>query len=61
VYGGTVLGQAVWFAYHGDPAKIGDYVRVIDVLIAAGARTDAYPKMVEHIDEVRRRAGSRAL
>jgi ankyrin repeat protein len=59
MYGGTVLGQAIWFAYHADPAKIGEYVRVIDLLIAAGARTDAYPKMTEHIEEVRRRSGSR--
>ena len=60
MYGGTVLAQAVWFAYHGDPAKIGNYVRVIDLLIAAGARTDASAKMMEHIEEVRRRVGGRA-
>jgi hypothetical protein len=56
MYGGTVLGQALWFAYHGDPAKVGDYARVIEALIAAGARTDAYPQMREHIEETRRRA-----
>lgn len=56
MYGGTVLGQAIWFAYHGDPADLGDYVSVIDTLIAAGARTDAYPKMEEQIEEVRNRA-----
>jgi ankyrin repeat protein len=57
MYGGTVLGQAIWFGYHGSSTKIADYVRVIDALIAAGARTDAYPKMREHIEELRRRAG----
>jgi hypothetical protein len=56
MYGGTVLGQAIWFAYHGDPAHLGDYVSVIDALIAAGARTDAYPKMEAQIEEVRNRA-----
>ena len=56
MYGGTVLAQAIWFAFHGDPADIGDYARVIDALIAAGARTDAYPKMMEHIEQVRRQA-----
>jgi hypothetical protein len=58
MYGGTVLGQAIWFAYHAAPAEVGDYVRVIDALIAAGARTDVLsPKMAEKIEEVRRRAG----
>lgn len=57
MYGGTVLGQALWFASHGDPARIVDYARVIEALIAAGARTDASPKMVELIEEVRRRVG----
>jgi ankyrin repeat protein len=58
MYGGTVLGQAIWFAWHGDPADVADYLRVIDALIAAGARTDAYPQMMEQIEEVRRRAGA---
>jgi hypothetical protein len=58
MYGGTVLGQAVWFAFHGDPAKIRDYALVIDALIAAGAH--ASPKMMEHIEKVRRRAQNRA-
>lgn len=58
MYGGTVLGQAIWFACHGDPAKIDAYARVIDALIAAGARTDASPTMMERIEEVRRRAGA---
>lgn len=59
MYGGTALGSAIWFAYHGDPQKIGEYVAVIDALIAAGARTEAYPQMRDHIDEVRRRAAVR--
>jgi hypothetical protein len=29
---------------------------VIEALIAAGARTDAYPQMREHVEEIRRRA-----
>ncbi|HUF51405.1 MAG TPA: ankyrin repeat domain-containing protein [Longimicrobiales bacterium] len=58
MYGGSALGQAIWFASHRDPADIGDYVRVIDMLIAAGARTDAYPQMMEQIEDARRRATS---
>jgi ankyrin repeat protein len=58
MYGGTALAQAIWFAHHGDPADIGDYVCVMDMLIAAGARTDAYPQMMEHIEEARRRSSS---
>jgi hypothetical protein len=57
-YGGTVLGQALWFAWHAGPHGIEDHVAAIDALIAAGARTDAYPEMLQHIEEVRRRAGS---
>ncbi len=58
MYGGTALAQALWFASHGDPADIGDHVRVIDILIAAGARTDAYPQMTQHIEDARQRARS---
>jgi hypothetical protein len=57
MYGGTALGQAIWFAFHGDPARATDYADVIDALIAAGSRTDAYPRMREHIHEAYRRAG----
>lgn len=57
MYGGTVLAGAIWFAFNGDPARIEDYASVIDVLVAAGARTDAYPQMEEHITEIRRRVG----
>jgi ankyrin repeat protein len=56
MYGGTVLSQAIWFGFHGDPARIKEYAQVIDVLIAAGARTDVYTEMEEHIGEIRRRA-----
>lgn len=58
MYGGTVLAQAIWFAFHGDPARTREYARVIDKLIAAGARTDAYPQMEQHIEEIR--SGPRA-
>ena len=58
MYGGTVLGQAIWFAFHGDPARTKEHARVIDELIAAGARTDAYAEMERHIEEIRRRAGA---
>ena len=58
MYGGTVLGHAIWFAFHGDPARTNEYARVIDTLIVAGARTDAYTEMERHIEEIRRRAGA---
>lgn len=57
VYGGTVLGQAIWYAFNGDPDRIGEYAAVIERLVAAGVRTDAYPQIGEHIAEIRRRAG----
>ena len=56
MYGGTALGQAIWYAYNGDPASIREYAAVIEALVAAGARTDAYPRMGEHLAEIRRRA-----
>ena len=56
-YGGTVLCQALWYAFHGDPERIREHAAILDALIAAGARTDVYPGMGEHIDEVYRRAG----
>ena len=61
VYGGTVLASTLWFAYHHEPlgSERIDYSGVIDKLIDAGARVDAYPRMREHIDEVFRRAGKR--
>ena len=59
VYGGTVLDSTLWFAYHVHPTEFArsDYPAVIDALIAAGARTDLYPRMQEYIDGVHRRAG----
>jgi hypothetical protein len=56
MYGGTVLGQALWFVFHGDPRRIKHYAAVVDALIAAGARTDVHPEMQKRIEEVRRRA-----
>jgi ankyrin repeat protein len=38
VYGGTALEQALWSAINGDPAI--DYVEIIDMLIAAGAKLE---------------------
>lgn len=60
VYGGTVLDSTLWFAFNVSPAEFArnDYPTVIDTLIAAGARTDVYPEMQKHIDDVHRRAGT---
>ena len=59
-YGGTVLGQAVWSAVHGD-ASI-DYVPIVETLLAAGAKIDAvdYPTGSERLDEVLRRYGAKS-
>ncbi len=59
-YGGTVLGQAVWSAVHGD-ASI-DYVPIVETLLAAGAKVDAvdYPTGNERLDEVLRRYAAKA-
>jgi hypothetical protein len=56
-FGGTVLDGVLWHAYHDDPrdAPTRDYAAVLDVLIAAGARTDVYPEMATYVEEVRRR------
>jgi hypothetical protein len=53
-YGGTVLDGTLWFVHHAEPADVArrDYAGVIDALVAAGARTDVYPKMRAQIDEV---------
>ena len=58
-FGGTVLDSTLWFAYNSDPGDLAgrDYPAIIDVLLAAGARDDLYPKMKEYIDEIYRRAG----
>ena len=57
MFGGTVLDSTLWFAYNTDPRDMSnrDYAAVLDLLIAAGARTDVYPEMQEYIDEVYRR------
>lgn len=59
VYGGTVLGQALWSAAHdGDPDV---YVRIIETLIAAGARLhDRHPPVNTRIDELLEKYGSHA-
>lgn len=53
-YGGTVLTGTMWYAFNG-PIEGVDYPAVIRALIAAGARTDVYPKTREHIDALFRR------
>lgn len=63
VHGATVLENAVWFARHVASGELErrDYPTVIDMLIAAGARTDVYPGMQTHINEVclaRRKEGA---
>jgi hypothetical protein len=58
-FGGTVLDSTLWFAYNTDPFdRAGrDYPAVIDILLAAGAKADLYPKMQGYIDEIYRRSG----
>jgi ankyrin repeat protein len=58
-FGGTVLDSTLWFAYNLDPFdRAGkDYPAVIDILLAAGAKADLYPKMQGYIDEIYRRGG----
>ena len=48
MYGGTVLGQALWSAYN-EPRK--DHLLIIDTLIAAGAQIE--PDWNKWIDELR--------
>jgi ankyrin repeat protein len=50
-YGGTVLTATLWYAFNGPIERV-DYAAVVRALIAAGARTDIYPKTREHIDEL---------
>lgn len=54
MYGGTVLGTAVWSAIN-EPRP--DHLRIIEALIKAGARVDdvGYPTGSERVDEVFRR------
>lgn len=57
MYGGTVLGTAVWSAINEPKA---DHIRIIEALIDAGARLDdvGYPTGDERVDEVLRRHGA---
>ena len=57
-FDGTVLGSTLWFAHHvsDDEFTARDFPRIIEWLIAAGARTDAYPELMGEIDGVYRRA-----
>jgi hypothetical protein len=57
MYGGTVLGAAVWSAVHETRAN---HIPIIEALIRAGARLDAagYPTGNERVDEVLRRHGA---
>lgn len=57
MYGGTVLGTAVWSAINEPRA---DHIRIIEALIKAGARLDdaGYPTGNEQVDEVLRQHGA---
>jgi ankyrin repeat protein len=55
-YGGTVLGQALWSAEHGD-ARI-DYGPIVKILIEAGAEVDAALK--EDVERLLRRDGPKS-
>ena len=56
-FGGTVLDSTLWFAGNATDAEFAqkDFVAAVDWLIAAGARTDVYPTMLQDIEWVRRR------
>ncbi|MFN2512787.1 MAG: ankyrin repeat domain-containing protein [Pyrinomonadaceae bacterium] len=58
MYGGTVMGQTLWSAAHGgDPDT---YARIIETLVAAGARLDnRHPPVSKRIDELLEKYGSR--
>lgn len=60
VYGGTVLGQAIWSVMNGGPGI--DYARVIEMLLDAGAKIEAadYPTGNNRVDEVLQRHGARS-
>jgi hypothetical protein len=57
MYGGTVLGTAVWSAVNEPRA---DHVSIIEALLVAGARLDAglYPSGNEQVDELLRLHGA---
>ncbi|MEQ1692895.1 MAG: ankyrin repeat domain-containing protein [Gemmatimonas sp.] len=56
-YGGTVLSSTLWFAYHVNDQEFTarDFPRMIEFLIAAGARTDFYPELKDEIAGVSER------
>jgi ankyrin repeat protein len=54
MYGGTVLGQALWSAFNA-PHK--DHLQIVEILIDAGAVIE--PDWNKWIDELRRRDGKR--
>jgi ankyrin repeat protein len=58
MYGGTVLGCAVWSAINEPRA---DHVVIIEALLAAGAKIDEseYPTGSQRVDEVLRRYGAK--
>ena len=59
MYGGTVLGTAVWSAIN-EPRS--NHISIIEALLKAGARLDAvkYPSGSERVDEVLRQHGANA-
>jgi len=59
MYGGTVLGSAIWAAVH-EPRP--DHVAIIEAVLKAGARTAAveYPTGVEPIDRLLELYGARS-
>lgn len=58
MYGGTVLGTAVWSAINETRP---DHIAIIEALIGAGAELDAagYPTGSERVDDVLRRHGAK--
>ncbi len=59
MYGGTVLGQAVWSAINEARA---DHIAIVEALLDAGANIDeaGYPTGNERVDEVLRRHGAKS-
>lgn len=59
MYGGTVLGSAIWAAIH-EPRP--QHVAIVEALLKAGARAAAvgYPTGVESIDRLLERSGARS-
>jgi ankyrin repeat protein len=49
-YGGTVLDQALWSSQNGEPEI--DFVPVVELLLAAGAKPDVYPGMKERVEAI---------